>query len=52
MAEEQAFDRVHRMGQPRAVTVTRYVVKDSIEEVASPAYQQLTDHEYLYSHGF
>ena len=35
MAEEQAFDRVHRMGQTRAVTVTRYVMKDSIEEVTS-----------------
>ena len=41
MAEEQAFDRVHRMGQPRAVAITRYVMKDSIEEVTSPPYQQL-----------
>ncbi|CAF9936196.1 MAG: DNA helicase rad5 [Heterodermia speciosa] len=32
MAEEQAFDRVHRMGQTRAVTVIRYIMKDSIEE--------------------
>ena len=33
MAEEQALDRVHRMGQTRPVTITRYLVKDSIEEV-------------------
>lgn len=36
MAEEQAFDRVHRMGQTRAVTVIRYIMKDSIEEVTNP----------------
>lgn len=33
MAEEQALDRVHRMGQRREVIATRYIVKDSIEEV-------------------
>ena len=33
MAEEQAIDRVHRMGQTRPVTVTHYYVKESIEEV-------------------
>ena len=33
MAEEQAIDRVHRMGQGREVVATRYIVKDSIEEV-------------------
>lgn len=30
--EEQAIDRVHRMGQTEEVTVWRYVVKDSVEE--------------------
>lgn len=30
--EAQAIDRVHRMGQLRDVAVTRFVVKDSIEE--------------------
>lgn len=30
--EAQAIDRVHRMGQIRDVNVTRFVVKDSIEE--------------------
>lgn len=34
MAEEQALDRVHRMGQTRDVVATRYVVKESIEEVS------------------
>lgn len=33
MAEEQALDRVHRLGQSREVVATRYIVKDSIEEV-------------------
>ncbi|KAF2138226.1 uncharacterized protein K452DRAFT_321205 [Aplosporella prunicola CBS 121167] len=32
MAEEQALDRVHRMGQTRNVVATRYVVRNSIEE--------------------
>jgi len=30
--EDQAIDRVHRLGQTRSVHVTRFVVKDSIEE--------------------
>lgn len=30
--EAQAIDRVHRMGQMRDVSVTRFLVKDSIEE--------------------
>lgn len=33
MAEEQALDRVHRMGQTREVIAIRYIVKESIEEV-------------------
>ncbi|KAB8270460.1 SNF2 family N-terminal domain-containing protein [Aspergillus minisclerotigenes] len=32
MAESQAVDRVHRIGQKQDVEVVRYVVKDSIEE--------------------
>jgi len=31
-AEEQAIDRVHRIGQTRPVVVTRFVIKGSIEE--------------------
>jgi superfamily II DNA or RNA helicase len=30
--EEQAIDRVHRVGQRRPVVVTRYIVRNSIEE--------------------
>jgi SNF2 family DNA or RNA helicase len=30
--EAQAIDRVHRIGQTRPVTVTRFVIKNSIEE--------------------
>jgi hypothetical protein len=33
MAEAQAADRVHRKGQTRRVTVTRYIVPKSIETV-------------------
>ena len=33
MAEEQALDRVHRIGQTQPVIATRYVVRGSIEEV-------------------
>ena len=32
MGEEQALDRVHRIGQHRTVTATRYIVQGSIEE--------------------
>ena len=31
-AENQAMDRVHRIGQKRPVRVMRFLVKDSIEE--------------------
>ena len=33
MAEEQAIDRVHRLGQTIPVTAFRYIVKNSIDEV-------------------
>jgi hypothetical protein len=33
MLEEQALDRVHRIGQNRDVVTIRYIVKDSIEIV-------------------
>jgi SWI/SNF-related matrix-associated actin-dependent regulator of chromatin subfamily A3 len=32
--EEQAATRVHRLGQTRQVTINRYTVKDSLEEVS------------------
>jgi SNF2 family DNA or RNA helicase len=35
MTEEQALDRVYRLGQRREVLALRYIVKDSIEEVSS-----------------
>lgn len=34
MAEAQAVDRVHRIGQTKEVAITRYCVNDSIEEVS------------------
>lgn len=33
MAEAQAVNRVHRIGQVRPVTITRYIVPESIETV-------------------
>ena len=46
MAEEQAVDRVHRMGQTRPVTITRYYVKDSIEEVREFVFGRQRDEQY------
>lgn len=34
MVEAQAVDRVHRIGQSRDVTITRYITRDSIENVS------------------
>lgn len=34
--QEQALDRVHRIGQTQPVVATRYIVKDSVEEVRIP----------------
>ena len=36
MAEEQALDRVHRIGQTQPVIATRYIVSESVEEVPVP----------------
>lgn len=33
MVEQQALDRLHRIGQKKEVITTRYIVKNSIEEV-------------------
>lgn len=33
LSEEQALDRVHRMGQTQSVKAYRYIMKDSIDEV-------------------
>lgn len=42
MAEEQALDRVHRMGQERDVTATRYITENSIECVSSADFSLFT----------
>ena len=34
MMEEQALDRVHRIGQTRPVTTIRYVMRNTFEEVS------------------
>lgn len=36
MVEQQALDRLHRIGQKKEVTTTRYIIKNSIEEVGIP----------------
>ncbi|RTE81243.1 hypothetical protein BHE90_004238 [Fusarium euwallaceae] len=38
MAEAQAIDRVHRIGQQQDVDVVRYIINDSIELVMPPPY--------------
>ncbi|KAF5979480.1 helicase-like transcription factor [Fusarium coicis] len=38
MAEEQAIARVHRIGQQRQVTATKYITADSIEESDAVGY--------------
>ena len=37
MAEAQAVDRVHRIGQDREVVINRYIVPNSIETVSEGA---------------
>jgi len=54
--EDQAMDRIHRIGQTRSVRVLRLIVKDSIEErildmqdgkrkLASSAFKNKSDKE-------
>ena len=38
MVEDQALDRVHRIGQAKEVTTVRYIVNNTLEEVRP--YQQ------------
>jgi hypothetical protein len=35
MAEAQAIDRIHRIGQQQGVKVVRYIVSESIESVST-----------------
>lgn len=36
MVEQQAVERVHRLGQTRDVVITRYIMRDSFEIVRLP----------------
>ena len=36
MVEDQALDRVHRIGQTKEVTTVRYIVSNTLEEVHWP----------------
>jgi SNF2 family DNA or RNA helicase len=36
MVELQALERVHRLGQTRDVLITRYIIRDSFENVSFP----------------
>lgn len=48
MAEAQAVDRVHRIGQKKDVEIIRYCVKDSIEEVSQSNF--ISDVSMLFPH--
>ncbi|PNP81278.1 hypothetical protein FNYG_05310 [Fusarium nygamai] len=43
MLEEQALDRVHRMGQTRDVIATRYITNDSIEMLVKDIKERKSD---------
>ena len=47
MIEEQALDRIHRIGQKKPVTTIRYIVKDSFEEVISQHLQTGSIDQFL-----
>lgn len=42
-AEAQAIDRVHRLGQKKTVTVTKYIMEDSFEHKIIDLQQKKTD---------
>ena len=41
MLEDQALDRVYRIGQTKEVTTVRYVVKGTLEEVRTQSQSRL-----------
>ena len=41
MAEEQALDRIHRIGQTQPVTTIRYIMKDTWEEVCLATFMMI-----------
>ena len=41
MVEDQALDRVHRIGQTKEVTTVRYIVRNTLEEVRIQRYPAL-----------
>lgn len=47
MAEEQALDRVHRIGQTRPVIAIRYILSDSVEEVRAPSIPLVNTRELI-----
>lgn len=38
MVEDQALDRVHRIGQTKEVTTVRYIVRNTLEQVPQHRY--------------
>jgi hypothetical protein len=50
MVEEQALNRVHRIGQDRDVVVYRYIVNNSIEEVRPWSHLVRLKHDELIYH--
>lgn len=47
MVEDQALDRIYRIGQKKEVTTTRYIVKDTLEEVCIGSDLNCFYHIYL-----
>lgn len=41
MVEQQAIGRVVRLGQKRPVVVTRYIMRDTVEEVTSFSFHNM-----------
>uniref|UniRef100_A0A0V0GW60 Putative ovule protein n=1 Tax=Solanum chacoense TaxID=4108 RepID=A0A0V0GW60_SOLCH len=51
-AEQQAQDRVHRIGQHKPVRIVRFIIKDSIEETILESQEKKKYLQRMISHSF